>query len=69
MKSHKNRNRKPTLKLAPWSYPDPILIGWLVLGIVVGVLLVVFILSPLATAGYDLLAGFWARICNAVGPV
>lgn len=69
MKSHKNRNRKPTFRLATRSYLDPILIAWLVLGIIVGALFVVFVLSPLAIAACDLIGGFWTRVCNAVGPV
>jgi F0F1-type ATP synthase assembly protein I len=69
MKSHQNRNRKATLRLAPWSHTHLLLVSGIVLGVILGVLLVVFVVSPLATAGYELLAGFWARICNAVGPI
>jgi hypothetical protein len=69
MRSHENRNRKATLRLIPRNYPNLLLVGGIVLGVIVGGLLVVFILSPVVSAGYNLMAGFWARICNAIGPV
>jgi hypothetical protein len=69
MKSYKNRNRKATLRLIPTSYPNPILIGGIVLGVIAGILLVVFVVSPLVSAACDLIGGFWTRVCNAVGPV
>ena len=69
MKSHKNRNRKPPPLLAPRTYPNPILIGGIVLGVIAGVLLVVFVVGPLVSAGYDLAAEFWMRVREAIGRV
>lgn len=69
MKSHKNRNRKPALTLVPWSYTNLLLAGGVVLGIIVGLILVVFVVGPLVSAGCDLVAEFWMRVREAVGRV
>lgn len=69
MKLHENRNRKPTLTLVGWSYTNLLLAGGVVLGIILGVLFMVFVVSPLVSAGYDLVAEFWMRVREAVGTV
>lgn len=69
MKPQKDRIRKPRLSLAPRSHTHLLLASGIVLAAVVGLILVVFIVSPLVTAACDLIGGFLARICDAVGPV
>ncbi len=69
MNSHTNRNRKPKLSLAPRSHTNLLLASGIVLAAVVGLILVVFVVGPLVSAGCDLVAEFWMRVREAVGRV